>query len=184
MAGIPTRRRNRSRIPRLSTGAAVAPLRPQRRACRLEPCPATTLSFHQCRMLSFAPMDDLLASVRQFAQRYPLVQRGATVVIGVSGGPDSLCLLHLLRRLAPELGLRLHVAHLNHGLRGAEADADAAFVAELAAEWGLPCTVGRADVAALAAEPGVSRRGRAPGALSLPGRSGRSRRRARRRRRP
>ena len=101
-------------------------------------------------------MDDLLARVRQYAQRYRLFSPGETVVVGVSGGPDSLCLLHLLRRLAPELRLWLHVAHLHHGLRGAEADADAAFVAELADCWGLPCTVGRADVAALAREAGLS----------------------------
>ena len=101
-------------------------------------------------------MDDLLARVRQYAQRYRLFNPGETLVVGVSGGPDSLCLLHLLRRLAPELRLWLHVAHLHHGLRGAEADADAAFVAELADCWGLPCTVGRADVAALAREAGLS----------------------------
>jgi tRNA(Ile)-lysidine synthetase-like protein len=101
-------------------------------------------------------MDDLLARVRQYAQRYRLFSLGETVVVGVSGGPDSLCLLHLLRRLAPELRLWLHVAHLHHGLRGAEADADAAFVAELADCWGLPCTIGRADVAALAREAGLS----------------------------
>ncbi len=101
-------------------------------------------------------MDDLLARVRQYAQRNRLFSPGETVVVGVSGGPDSLCLLHLLRRLAPELRLWLHVAHLHHGLRGAEADADAAFVAELADCWGLPCTVGRADVAALAREAGLS----------------------------
>jgi tRNA(Ile)-lysidine synthase len=61
-----------------------------------------------------------------------------------------------LRRLAPELRLWLHVAHLHHGLRGADADADAAFVMELADCWGLPCTVGRADVAALARDAGLS----------------------------
>ncbi|MCB0257991.1 MAG: tRNA(Ile)-lysidine synthetase, partial [Anaerolineae bacterium] len=53
-------------------------------------------------------------------------------MVGVSGGPDSLCLLHVLQHLAPQLGIGLHVAHLNHGLRGAESDADAAFVAETA----------------------------------------------------
>ncbi len=100
-------------------------------------------------------MDDLLPDVRRFARRYHLLETGTALVVGVSGGPDSLCLLHVLRRLAAELRLRLHVAHLNHGLRGAEAEADAAFVADLAAEWGLPCTVGRADVAALA-EAGLS----------------------------
>ena len=101
-------------------------------------------------------MADLLHQVRRTIRRYDLLRDGMALVVGVSGGPDSLCLLHLLSRLAPEMGLRLHVAHLNHGLRGAEADADADFVAEFAAGLGLPCTVGRADVAELAREAGLS----------------------------
>ena len=77
---------------------------------------------------------------------------GDSVVVGVSGGPDSLCLLHALLRLRDEhhYRLQLHVAHLHHGARGADADADAAFVEALAAEWGLPVTVEKQDVPALA----------------------------------
>lgn len=101
-------------------------------------------------------MEDLLPRVRQYIRRYQLFEPGETVVVGVSGGPDSLCLLHLLQRLAPELTLQLHVAHLNHGLRGADADADAAFVAELAGRWGLSVNVGRVNVAALAETAGLS----------------------------
>ncbi|MFZ2360859.1 MAG: ATP-binding protein, partial [Anaerolineae bacterium] len=85
--------------------------------------------------------------MRSTIQRYQLIGPGETVVVGVSGGPDSLCLLHALHGLAPELDARLHVAHVHHGLRGAEADADAAFVAETAAAWGLPCAVEQIDVA-------------------------------------
>ncbi len=78
-----------------------------------------------------------------------MLDHGETVVVAVSGGPDSLCLLHALHSLKAEYALRLHVAHLNHRLRGADADADAAFVAQLAAEWGLACTVEACDVPAL-----------------------------------
>jgi tRNA(Ile)-lysidine synthetase-like protein len=99
---------------------------------------------------------DLLREVRRTIQRYRLINPGDTVVVGVSGGPDSLCLLHVLAALMPGLTVRLHVAHLHHGLRGADADADAAFVAEIAAAWGLPCTVQQADVAALANQTGAS----------------------------
>jgi tRNA(Ile)-lysidine synthase len=81
---------------------------------------------------------------------------GDTVVVGVSGGADSLCLLHVLLRLAPEAGIALHVGHLHHGIRGAEADADAAFVAEICAAWGVPYTIERADVPALAHRAGLS----------------------------
>jgi tRNA(Ile)-lysidine synthase len=77
-------------------------------------------------------------------------------VVGVSGGPDSLCLLHVLNRLRGEYRIELHVAHLNHKIRGREADADAAFVAKLAEEWGLPCTVEARDVPALARQKKLS----------------------------
>ena len=80
---------------------------------------------------------------------------GRALIAAVSGGPDSLCLLHLLGRAAPLLDLRLHVATLDHGLRGADGAADAAFVAALAARWGLPVEVGRADVPALSAQSGL-----------------------------
>jgi len=93
---------------------------------------------------------DLLKQVRCTIETYGLLASGDGVVIGVSGGPDSVCLLHVLLRLREEYSLRLHVAHLHHGARGAEADADARFVAALAAEWELPVTVEKRDVPALA----------------------------------
>ena len=91
-------------------------------------------------------MSQLAARVARYITRHELFIPGNTVVVGVSGGADSLCLLHLLRELAPCLQLRLHVAHLNHGLRGAEAAADAEFVRALAATWDLPATVASEDV--------------------------------------
>jgi tRNA(Ile)-lysidine synthase len=100
-------------------------------------------------------MADLLRSVARYVRRYDLLPGGA-VVVGVSGGPDSLCLLHLMRRLAPELGVVLHVAHLNHGLRGTAAVEDAAAVAALAAASALPATVERVDVPFLATQSGLS----------------------------
>lgn len=63
------------------------------------------------------------------------------LVVGVSGGPDSLALLHLLRGLASQVGATLHVAHLDHGWRGAAAQADAEFVAATCAAWDIPCVV-------------------------------------------
>jgi len=95
---------------------------------------------------------DVLKQVRRTIETYGLLAPGDGVVVGVSGGPDSLCLLHVLLRLREEYRLRLHVAHLNHSARGAEADADAEFVAALAAEWNLPVTVEKQDVPALARE--------------------------------
>ena len=95
---------------------------------------------------------NVVHKVRQFTIAERLIERGETVVVGVSGGPDSLCLLHVLCRLRDELSLTIHVAHLNHLIRGKEAVADARFVARLAEEWELPCTVEERDVPRLARE--------------------------------
>lgn len=73
---------------------------------------------------------------------------GDNIVLAVSGGADSLCLMHVLWSLSPRSGWRLHVAHLDHGLRGEEAARDARLVAELAGRLNLPATVERRDVAA------------------------------------
>ena len=87
-----------------------------------------------------------------------LLERHQPVVVAVSGGPDSVALLHLLHGLNGPGGwsLRLHVAHLNHRLRGADADADAAFVEALAKRLGWPCTVESVDIRALAGQRGES----------------------------
>jgi tRNA(Ile)-lysidine synthase len=95
-------------------------------------------------------MSDLLARVTQAIERHGLCAAGQTVVVGVSGGVDSLVLLHVLLALRDRLSIRLHVATLDHGLRGEAGAADAAFVRATAAAWGVPCTAGRADVPALA----------------------------------
>ena len=101
-------------------------------------------------------MADVLKQVRRAIETYGLLAPDDGVVVGVSGGPDSLCLLHVLLRLREEYRLRLHVAHLNHGARGAEADADAEFVAALATELSLPVTVEKQDVPALTREHGLA----------------------------
>jgi len=95
---------------------------------------------------------ELVNHVKSTIERNDLLSPGDAIIVGVSGGPDSLCLLHVLLRLRDEYALRLHVAHLNHQLRGAEAAEDAAFVAGLAAECGLPATIESRDVPTLAKE--------------------------------
>jgi tRNA(Ile)-lysidine synthase len=74
---------------------------------------------------------------------------GGRVAVAVSGGPDSVCLLHVLLDLAPSFNVSLAVAHLNHQLRGAESDEDEKFVAALAGRLGLPYHCARVDVAAV-----------------------------------
>jgi tRNA(Ile)-lysidine synthase len=85
-----------------------------------------------------------------------MVDPGDVVLVAVSGGQDSLALLHVLSDLRAQTGISLRVAHLDHGIRGESSAADAAFVAELCAQWELPCDVGFRDVPALAAEGRVS----------------------------
>ncbi|MCS6861621.1 MAG: tRNA lysidine(34) synthetase TilS [Abditibacteriales bacterium] len=98
----------------------------------------------------------MIGVVRSTCQKYTLLAPGDVVVVGVSGGADSCALLLALVQLKEEWDLRLHVAHLNHQLRGAEAEADTAFVRALAEQLALPCTVATVDVPALAKERGWS----------------------------
>jgi tRNA(Ile)-lysidine synthase len=88
----------------------------------------------------------MLETVAATIVRYRMLEPGNKVAVAVSGGADSVCLLHALRELAPRWNLRLHVLHLNHRIRGAESDEDAAFVKGLAAEFGLPFTLRESDL--------------------------------------
>jgi tRNA(Ile)-lysidine synthase len=92
---------------------------------------------------------DLITKMRATVAGYGLFAPGQTVVIGVSGGPDSTALLHALVGLRREWGLSLVAAHLDHGFRGAEAEGDADYVAYLCAQWEVPCHRERIDVPAL-----------------------------------
>ncbi len=81
-----------------------------------------------------------------------LLDQDALIIVGVSGGADSMALLHLLHGLNKQCGwrLKLHIAHLNHNLRGDEAEKDAAFVQAAADHLSLPCTIETRDVGGLA----------------------------------
>ncbi|MBI2950678.1 tRNA lysidine(34) synthetase TilS, partial [bacterium] len=100
--------------------------------------------------------DDLLEKVRACILEHGMFRPGETVLVAVSGGPDSVCLLDLLSRLREALGIRLCVAHLNHRLRGRASDADARFVERAAKRMQLPCEVGVCDVGALSKAEGRS----------------------------
>jgi len=93
--------------------------------------------------------NDILLSVEDTIATYNMFQRGDSVLVGVSGGPDSVALLHILTSLSSELSIRLGVAHLNHCLRQEDSDRDAVFVASLSRKLGLPCFIGKEDVFAI-----------------------------------
>jgi len=93
----------------------------------------------------------MLHRVLRTLRTHEMVPRGGRVLVALSGGPDSVALLHVLRELEARGELAVAgVAHFNHQLRGAAADADEQFCRDLAAELGLPIEAGRGDVRALA----------------------------------
>jgi tRNA(Ile)-lysidine synthase len=92
---------------------------------------------------------ELLARVVESTSRYSMFAPGDRVGVAVSGGADSVCLLHLLIDLSRDWNLHLEVLHLDHGLRGEESFADAAFVRDLAASYNLPCHIKKVDLPAV-----------------------------------
>ncbi len=96
------------------------------------------------------------AHVREYIRRHALVRAGDRVAVAVSGGADSVALLRLLLELRSDLGVVLLVLHFHHGIRGADADADQQFVAQLAAEHGLEFRAQSGDAPAHADEGGLS----------------------------
>lgn len=101
-------------------------------------------------------MTDLIENVRKTIAKYDMLKSGDKIVIGVSGGPDSLCLLHVMKRLCREYGCSIFAAHLNHKFRGKAADRDAEFVEKICGEWGITSFIEVFDVPAYAKETGLS----------------------------
>ena len=92
---------------------------------------------------------DFVRQMHRFILRHAMIKNGETVLVAVSGGADSLALLYGLHALHSQLNCQLHLAHLNHCLRP-DADADAEFVQQHAADLGVPCTLQCTDVPRLA----------------------------------
>ena len=91
---------------------------------------------------------DFVRQMHRFISQHQMIEDGETVLVAVSGGADSLALLYGLHALRSQLSCKLHVVHLNHCLRP-DADADADFVQQHAADLELPCTIQRAEVSRL-----------------------------------
>ncbi len=92
------------------------------------------------------PMEPLELRVLRFIRDKSLLDDTGKLLVAVSGGPDSVCLLLVLVKLRDELRVNLHIAHLNHKLRGVESDKDAEYVSELAHNLDLPVTIDERDV--------------------------------------
>lgn len=89
---------------------------------------------------SRARIHALVMQVEQRLREWGVCE-GDGIVVGVSGGPDSVCLLHLLKTISQSFSLKVRIAHLDHGLRGKESGADAKFVEDLAHHWEFPAII-------------------------------------------
>ncbi len=98
----------------------------------------------------------LLTRVKDTIKKYHLLKPGDHVVVAVSGGPDSVCLLSVLQALEKELTLSLHIAHLDHMFRGKESEDEARFVKGLAKKLGIGATIEAIDVPAFCRQRGLS----------------------------
>ena len=105
-------------------------------------------------------MDGTLLSfngkMNRFVDNNELLPKGAAVVVACSGGPDSLALLDWLLSQQEKRQLNITAAHFEHGIRGEESRADAAFVHDFCVSRGIPCRIGHGDVPSYAAENGLS----------------------------
>ncbi len=93
--------------------------------------------------------------VWQSIEKFHMLPKGAHIAVGVSGGADSVALLHVLHGFSKAQGWSLTAVHVHHGLRGQEADRDRAFVEKLCRDWGIPCHVYCFDVAGEAKKRGL-----------------------------
>lgn len=98
----------------------------------------------------------MLKRVKAFIEERRLLTDGDTVIVALSGGADSVTLLYLLIALKEEYNLSIQAAHLNHGIRGEEAERDEAFVRELCDSLQVPLCVRRMDIPAIARDSGKS----------------------------
>lgn len=88
----------------------------------------------------------VIKTVLQTVSEYGMLNKGDSVLTAISGGPDSVALLHVLKELASTFLLRLGIAHLNHGIRGKDSDQDAEFTASLAQQLSIPFYTEKVDV--------------------------------------
>ena len=94
----------------------------------------------------------MLTKVKKYAEKYQMFSSKDCIIAGISGGADSVCLLLVLLELQKEIGFGVVAVHVNHGLRGRDADADEVFVKRLCKERGVTLETYHADVARIANE--------------------------------
>ncbi len=98
----------------------------------------------------------MLDKIRKTIEEYNLIEKEDKIIVAISGGPDSVCLLHTLYQLKEEYNLELFGVHLNHNFRGMEAHIDAQYVSNLCEELNILCFIKSVDVPQYAEENGLS----------------------------
>ena len=93
-----------------------------------------------------------MEKVIEYVKKHEMLKTGDKIIVGVSGGADSVCLLFLLKNLRPKWQLSLEVVHIEHGIRGKESLEDADFVEKLCREWEVPFYLFRRDIPLLSKE--------------------------------
>ena len=101
-------------------------------------------------------MSKLISKVLEYSNENEMLPESGLVLVCVSGGADSMCLLEVMRHISYEYGFSIAAAHYNHGLRGEESDRDETFVLEICEEHGIPLYSSRGDVANYARNHGLS----------------------------
>lgn len=98
----------------------------------------------------------MLKTIKNYMNENNMITKGDRIVLGVSGGADSVCLFHVFLQLMPFFNLSLFVVHVNHGIRGEEAEEDEAFVKELCENAKVPFWCVKADIPAIAKMEGIT----------------------------
>jgi len=99
---------------------------------------------------------NFLDKIKSTIKKHNMLRKGDGVVVGVSGGPDSITLLHVLNSMKKEYALNILIAHLDHKFRGEESEADRRFCEGLAKKYNLEITWEEIDVPKIAKEKGIS----------------------------
>ena len=105
----------------------------------------------------------MLKKVENYIRQWKMLEKGDKVVVGLSGGADSVCLFLILEELRKKIGFEMLAVHVNHGIRGEEAKADEEFVKTLCEKKEIPCRSVSVDIPKMAVEYRMSEEGEEPG---------------------
>jgi len=99
---------------------------------------------------------DVIDRILDIIKKHNLIENGESVIVGVSGGPDSVCLLHALHSLTQELNIKIFASHINHMLRGEESEGDERYVRELCERLGITLHTKSFDIKKISRDKGLS----------------------------